>query len=74
MKVDLKQVANNATQLNTEERTQLLGLLKYFEYLFYGTLGDWYTEPVKLELKPDYKPFYSKYYTVPRINKETFRK
>ena len=29
-KADLKQVANNATQLNAEERTQLLRLLKYF--------------------------------------------
>ena len=30
VKADLKQVADNATQLNSEERTQLLRLLEYF--------------------------------------------
>ena len=30
-KADLKQVANNAAQLNSEERTQLLMLLEDFE-------------------------------------------
>ena len=69
-KSDLKQVADNATQLNTEEKTQLLRLLKYFEDLFDDTLGDWDTEPIDLELKPYSKPFNCKYYLVPRINKE----
>ena len=73
-KADLKQVANNATQLNNEERTQLVSLLKYSEDLFDGTLGDWAIEPVGLKPKPDSKPFNSKYYPVPIINKETFRK
>ena len=27
----LKQVSDNATQLNAEERTQILSILKYFE-------------------------------------------
>ena len=39
-KVDIKQVAANATPLNTEEKTQLLRLLQYFEDLFDGTPGD----------------------------------
>ena len=47
-KADLKQVADNATQLNAEERTMLLGLLKDFKDLFDGTLGDWDTEPVDM--------------------------
>ena len=29
-KADVKQVANKATQMNAEERTQLLRLLEYF--------------------------------------------
>ena len=37
-KADLKQVANNTTHLNYEERTQLISLLKV-EDLFNGTLG-----------------------------------
>ena len=44
----LKQVAANATQLNAEERTQLLRLLEYFEDLYDGTLGDWDTDPINL--------------------------
>ena len=71
---DLNQAANNATQLNAEERTQLLRLLGGFEELFGGTLGDWDTETVKLELNPDSEPFNSKYYLVPRITEENFRK
>ena len=73
-KTDLKQVTNNATQLNAEETTQLLRLLENFEAFFNGTLGYWYTDPVDLELKPDSKPFNSKYYLFTRINKETFCK
>ena len=38
-KADLKHIANNKTQLNPEERTQLMRLLEYFEELFDCTLG-----------------------------------
>ena len=69
---DLKQVANNSTQLNDEERTLLLSILDDFEDLFYGNLGDWFMEPVDLELNPGYNPFNSRYYPVPIINKEIF--
>ena len=58
--IDLNQVAANATQLNVEERTQVLRLLKDSEDLFDGTLGDWDTEPVNLELNTGSKPFNSK--------------
>ena len=70
-KSDLEHVVNDI-HLNSEERTLLLSLLKDFEDLVDGTLGDWATEPVDLELKPDSKPFNSRYYPVPRINKERF--
>ena len=51
-----------------------LAISKIFEELFDGTLGDWATEPVDLELNLDSKPLNSRYYPVPRINKEFFRK
>ena len=38
-KADLKQVADNAIQLNSEERTQLLIILEDFKELFDATLG-----------------------------------
>ena len=60
--------------MNAEEITQLLSLLKGFEDLFNGTLGDWDTDTINLELNSDSKPFNLKYYLVPRINKEPFRK
>ena len=43
----IKQVVNSS-QLNAEERTLLLSLIRDFEYLFDGTLGDWSTDPVGL--------------------------
>ena len=70
----LKQVVNKAIQMNAEEITMLLSLPEDFEDLFDGTLGDWATELVELELNPDPKPFNSRYFPVPIINKETFRK
>ena len=73
MKTDLEQVVN-ASQLNAEERIMLIRILEGFEDLFGGTLGNWAIEPVDLELKPDSKPFNSRYYLVPIINKEKFRK
>ena len=48
--------------MNAEEITQLLRLIKYIEDLFDGTLGDWGTDPIGLELNKRYKPFNSKYY------------
>ena len=74
VKVDLKQVAYNSTQMNSEEITQLLSLLEEFEDLFGVTVVDWATEPVELDLKPCSKTFNSRYYLVPLINKEIFCK
>ena len=71
-KADPRQVSENATQLDAEERTLLLSLIEDFRDLFDGILGDWSTEPVDLELKPDSKPLNSRYYPVSIINKETF--
>ena len=45
-KADLKHVAENATHINAEEITQILRILKDFEDLFDGTLGDWDSETV----------------------------
>ena len=58
-KSDLKQVADNATQMNDEERTLVLSLLEDLNELFNGTLGKCATDPVDLELNPYSKPFNS---------------
>ena len=74
VKADLEQVDANKNQLNAEEITQLLRLLKSFEDLFDGTIGDCDTEPVYLDSNPDYRLFNCKYYPVPLINRENFCK
>ena len=73
-KAFLKQVADNTTQINDEEITQLLTILEGLEDFFDVILGDWYTEPIDLELNPGSKPYNSKYYLVPRISEEIFQK
>ena len=60
-KADLKQVDDNATQMNAEEITQLISLIKDFEDLFDGTLGYWDTEFVDIYLNPGSNPFNSTY-------------
>ena len=67
-KSDLEQLVN-ASQMNGEERTLLLIFLGDFEDLCDGTLGNWSTDFVDLELNPDSKLFNSRYYPVPRIDK-----
>ena len=71
---DLTQVADNVTQMNDEEINQLLRILEYFEDLFDVTLGDQDNEPVNMELNPYSKLFNSKYYPVPILNNDAFRK
>jgi hypothetical protein len=73
-KADLEAVVARATQLSASQQQKLLKLLRKYEDLFDGTLGKWNTDPVDIELRADSKPVSSRYYPVPRINKETFKK
>ena len=68
------QIADSVIHMDSEDRTQLLELLKYFEDLCDITLGDFYTDPVELDLNSASKPFNGKNYPVNIINKENFRK
>ena len=56
-KEEFEQIAANATHMNDDQRTELLGLLNYFEERFDGTIGYWDTYPFDFELNTDYKPF-----------------
>ena len=70
----LEQVDNNTTHMNSQERTQLLTLLKYFKELCYCTLGERNKYPIEFDFNPNYKPFKCKYDMVPIVNKNNFRK
>ena len=50
-KADLQAVVDaTGPHLSLHDKNKLLELLKEFEELFDGTLGDWRTEPVSFEL------------------------
>ena len=49
-------------------------LKKKYEYLFNVTLVTWNTTPVDFGFKDSVKPVCSRYYQVPRVHKEMFRK
>ena len=73
-KAALDEVVNNATHLNKSEQEALSKLLKKYETIFDGTLGEWKTEPVEFEMKEGAKPHSQRYYPMPHIHKETFKK
>jgi hypothetical protein len=53
--------------LTESERGGLQKLLTKFEPLFDGTLGEWKTEPIDLELKDlETKPYRARAYPVPQ--------
>jgi len=74
-KADLPAVVKqNCSHLSSADQMQLLHLLQKYEQLFDGTLGDWKTTPVKLELKEGIRPFHGRAYPVPFIHKHTLKK
>ena len=51
-----------------------LKLLQKLKQLFYGTLGNWKTDPADFEIKQDMKPILSQPYPVPKLHEEIFKK
>ncbi len=50
-KADLQSVVRDNCKHLSAEQEKLLQLLKKYELLFDGTLGDWKTKPVSFQLK-----------------------
>jgi transposase InsO family protein len=71
---DLNQVIGEVKTLNNDEQKELLKLLQSYAHLFDGTLGDFNTAPVSIELIPGAKPYHGRPYPVPVIHRETVRK
>ena len=67
-------VEKHCCYLSKERRGKILRVLKQYEDLFDGTLGDFQIEPVHLEPKEGTKSKYHKSFLVPKVNKETFKK
>ncbi len=73
-KADLQSiVSTNCTHLSLQDQNLLLELLTEFGELFDGTLDDWNTENMSLELKEGAKQYHGKAYPVLQSCKETIK-
>jgi hypothetical protein len=70
-KADLQSVVrNNCKHLSANQQKTLMQLLKKYELLFDGTLGDWKTKLVSFQLKEGVSPYHGQAFPVPRMHKE----
>jgi hypothetical protein len=74
-KADLQSVVrDNCKHLSADQQKTLMQLLKKYESLFDGTLGDWKTKLVSFQLKEGVSPYHRQAFPVPKIHKETLIK
>ena len=74
-KADLPSIVEKqGKHLTTIQRNKLLRLLHKYEELFDGTLGDWQTKPISLNLKPGSKPYHGRAFPIPHIHLKTLKK
>ncbi len=74
-KADLQKIVrDNCKHLSADQQKKLLQLLKKYELLFDGTLGDWKTKPVSFQLKEGVSPYHGRTFPVPKIHKDTIKK
>ena len=74
-KADIPEIINNLNHLNNKGNNKLEKLLTKFESLFHVTLGNFYCEPVELNLKlgEDKQYHANRVFTVPQIQLETLK-
>ena len=72
-KADLEQVAKESTHLPHDEQQALLKLLKKYETLFDGTLGNWKMDKYNIELREDATPYHARPYPVPHSQEQQLR-
>jgi hypothetical protein len=74
-KADLQAiVSNNCKHLSFNQQKKILQLLKKYESLFDGTLGDWKTKLVSFQLNEGVSSYHGQAFPVPKVHKETIRK
>ncbi len=67
-------VRDNCNHLSANQQNKLMQLLKKYELLFDGTLGDWRTKPVSFQLKEGVSSYHGQAFPVPKIHKDTIMK
>lgn len=73
-KANLPNIVKECSHLNKEEQNKLLEVLDSYQDLFDGTLGDFNTKPVHIEIKPDATPYHGKAYQVPHVHEAVLKK
>jgi hypothetical protein len=74
-KADLQTVVRDICKhLSADQQKKLLQLLKIYESLFNGTLGDWKTKPVSFQLKEGSSLYHGQAFPLPKIHKDTLIK
>jgi hypothetical protein len=68
---DLQSVVRDICKhLSANHQKKLLQLLRKYETLFDGTLGDWKIRPVSFQLKEGVSPYQGQAFPVPKIHKD----
>jgi hypothetical protein len=71
-KADLQSIVrDNCKHLSADQQKKLLQLLRKYESLFDGTLGDWKTKLVSFQLKEGASLYHGRAFPVPKIYKDT---
>jgi hypothetical protein len=74
-KADLQSIViENCKHLSTNQQKKLLQLLRKYELLFDGTLGDWRTKLFSFQLKEGASPYHNGAFPVPKIHEDTLIK
>ena len=73
-KADLNKLVNDCDHLTNNQKEKLYKLLRKYEYLFDGTLGDWRAKPVDFQLKEGATPYHAKAFPVPKSLEEATKK
>jgi hypothetical protein len=74
-KADLQSIVrDNCKHLSADQQTKLPHLLKKYELLFDGTLGNWKTKPVSFQLKEGVSPYHGRAFPVPKVHIDTIVK
>jgi hypothetical protein len=73
---DLREIIKNISTIEDNDKNnmlRLLRLLRKYEHLFDGTLGNFETSKVTLNLKEDADPHHAKSFPVPKIHRDTLK-
>ena len=71
---DLSKLVKECNLLDSGQRKTLLELLQRYKGLFDGTIGDWNTDPVSIDIKQGAEPYHSQPYQVKKHSKAKFKR